>query len=77
MSDLADLRAMRNASAHITSTTQKSLEALAQRILGVPSLNIELYTLLTAPNPQSTSGETVFLSYKNKLVVAAELMAQG
>ncbi len=76
-SDLADMRTMRNASAHITSTTQKALDALAQRILGRPRPNIELYSLLTALDPMSTTGDTIFVSYKNKLVVAAELIAQG
>jgi hypothetical protein len=77
ISDLADIRTMRHASAHITSTTQKGLEALAQRILGVPAPNIELYSLLTAIAPNTTTSETIFLSYRNKLVVAAELIAQG
>jgi hypothetical protein len=76
-SDLSDIRTMRNASAHITSTTQKALDALAQRILGKPWPNIELYSLLTALDPKSTTGDTIFVSYKNKLVVAAELIAQG
>jgi hypothetical protein len=76
-SDLADLRTMRNASAHITSTTQKALEALAQRILKKPSPNIDLYALLTALDPNSSTGDTIFATYKNKLLVAAELMANG
>lgn len=43
MSDLADLRTMRNALAHITSTTQTALEGLALRVLSRPSPNIDLY----------------------------------
>jgi hypothetical protein len=76
-SDLADLRTMRNASAHITSTTQTALESLAMRVLSRPCSGINLYTLLTAIDPRSSVGDTVFLEYKNKLVVAAELIAQG
>lgn len=76
-SELADLRTLRNASAHITSTTQKALDALAQRILNKPSPNIDLYSLLTALDPNSTTGETIFTAYKNKLLIAAELIANG
>ncbi len=76
-SDLSDLRTMRNASAHITSTTQAALESLALRILSRPSAKIDLYSLLTRNDPRSTTGETVFLTYKTKLVVAAELISRG
>ena len=34
--DIGDMRTMRNASAHISSTTQRALEGLAQRILSIP-----------------------------------------
>ncbi len=76
-SELADLRTMRNSSAHLTSTTQTALESLALRILSRPSPNIDLYTLLTTTDPRAAGGATVFLTYKNKLVVAAELIARG
>jgi hypothetical protein len=77
ISDLDDLRAMRNASAHITSTTQAALESLALRVLRRSSIGITLYQVLTAIRPSSTSGETVLLLYKSKLIVAAELIARG
>lgn len=76
-SDLADLRTMRNASAHITSTTQTALESLALRMFAKPSTGIDLYSLLTKGDPRSATGDTVFASCKNKLVVIAELIAQG
>ncbi|HUE70327.1 MAG TPA: hypothetical protein VMP01_05505 [Pirellulaceae bacterium] len=76
-SDLADLRTMRNASAHLTSTTQTSLEGLAQRIFGSPMPNIALYDMLISVDPRSPSGDTIFLTYKTKLIVTAELMANG
>ena len=76
-SDLADLRTMRNASAHISSTTQTALESLALRIFSTPSTKIDLYSLLTRNDPRSTIGETVFLAYKNKLLVIAEMIARG
>jgi hypothetical protein len=76
-SELSDLRTMRNASAHISSTTQTALEALAARIFGQPNAGVSLYQLLTAVDPRAQNNDTVFVSYKNKLVVAAELIAQG
>jgi hypothetical protein len=77
MMDLADIRTMRNASAHITSTTQTALDGLALRVLSHPSPTIDLYTFLTAVDPRSASGGTVFLEYKGRLVTAAELIVQG
>jgi len=76
-SDLADLKTMRNASAHISSTTQTALDTLALRIFGAPRVGISLYQLLTSTDPRSASGETVFLSYKSKLVATAGLIANG
>ena len=76
-SDLADLRTMRNASAHITSTTQTPLESIAMRISGSPMPGVDLYQLLTMIDPKSATSDTVFETYKNKLIVTAELIAQG
>lgn len=76
-SDLDDLRTMRNASAHISSTTQTALEALALRTFSGPRVGISLYDFLTAVDPRSPGGDTVFVSYKNKLIVTAELIARG
>lgn len=76
-SDLNDLRTMRNASAHISSTTQTALDALAVGLLGRPHPGITLYQLLTAVDPRSAAGDTVIAAYKAKLVVTAELIANG
>jgi len=75
--DVADMRTMRNASAHITTSTQRALESLAQRILSVPSPGISLYTLLTRVDPNSTIGDSVFGTYRDKLKAAAQLIATG
>lgn len=75
--DLEDLRTMRNASAHIAASTQTALEALATNLLGQPKPGITLYQLLTTPHPSSSTNETVFSTYKGKLIVTAELIAQG
>jgi hypothetical protein len=76
ISDLADIRTMRNASAHITSTTQTALEGLALRIFGQPKPGIDLYYLLISPDPRTTTGYTVFAVYRDKLLTAAGLIAQ-
>src|SRR5690606_2303094 len=73
--DLADLRTMRNASAHLTSTTQAALESLAQRIFSTPRPGIDLYTMLTSVDPASASGNTVFAERKDLLLIAAKLIA--
>lgn len=77
-SDLDDLRTLRNASAHISATTQKTLEALAARVFGQPRPGITLYEFITAIDPGSgTANEPVFITYRNKLIVTAELIAAG
>lgn len=75
--DLSDLRIMRNASAHITSTTRAAFEALAQRVFSTPRPGIDLYSFLTAIHPGSGAGNTVFVKYREKLVIVAELVANG
>ena len=75
-SDLADLRTIRNASAHITSSTQTALESLAQRIFTIPQPGIDVYDLLLKNDPQNT-GKTVFVTYRDKLFTLAHLIAQG
>lgn len=75
--DLSDLRTMRNASAHITSTTQTALEGLAQRIFSTPRPGIDLYSVLTTADPRSAIGNTVFAEFREKLLVVAGLVANG
>lgn len=75
--DLADLRTMRNASAHLSSTTQRALESLAQRIFGVPHPGITLYAMLTAVDPRSAAGATVFAEARDKLLATAQAVANG
>lgn len=76
-SELQDMRTMRNASAHLTSTTQAALESLALRVFGEPRPGIVLYELLTSIDPRSETGGTIFSEYKIKLEAAADLIAQG
>ena len=76
-SDISDMRTMRNASAHISSTTQAALEALAQRILGSPQPGITLYKLLTSSDPRLATAGTVYSGARDKLLAAATLIANG
>lgn len=75
--DLADIRTMRNASAHITSTTQAALEAFALRLFGAPRPNIDLYGVLTSRDPAGAPGQTILALYRNKLLTGATLIATG
>ncbi len=50
-SDLFDLRTIRNAAAHITSTTTHQLDALGQRKLRRPCLNIGVPAILMPWTP--------------------------
>jgi|SRR5579871_1809033 len=76
-SDLADLKTLRNCSAHIAASTQIALESLALRIFAKPMPGITLYQMLMMNDPRSATGETIFVSYKNKLSLTAQLIAHG
>lgn len=77
VSDLKDMRTIRHACAHVSSTTQKALIGLANRILGAPPSTADVHMLLTALDPRVGGGNTVFSAYRDKLLVAAQLIAQG
>lgn len=71
---LAELRTMRNAAAHVTTTTQTKLDNLALNLLGTPARSIPLYTLLMSSRP---GGLSVFAQYRDELLAAASLIANG
>jgi hypothetical protein len=76
--DLEDSRKMRNWCAHKTSSTQAGLDGLALRIFGSPRLGIDLYTLLMATDPRVASGtQTIFVTYKEKILALAQMIATG
>lgn len=77
LNDIQDLRIMRNASAHITTSTRATLDALAQRLLITTRPGISLYDLLTSQLPSRPAGRTVLAEYRDKLLVTAELIANG
>jgi hypothetical protein len=77
IADLADLKTIRNASAHLSSTTKTPLESLATRILGQPQPGISVYRLLTTVDPRVPGNTTVYAGYRDKLLAAATLIAHG
>jgi hypothetical protein len=76
-SALDDLRTMRNACAHVTSTTQSGLESLAIRLLARPSPGIAVYDLLTATDPKTTGTGTIFQTNRDLLLATAALISIG
>lgn len=77
VADLSDIKIMRNSCAHTDATTQLPLESLRIRIFGQPQQGVTVYQMLTAVDPRSAAGDTVFVTYKNKLLVTAELISNG
>lgn len=77
-SELQDLKTIRNACAHLSSSTRTPLEALSGRIMGQRQPNITVYQLLTAIDPRLPGqGTSVFAGYRDKLIAAATLIANG
>ncbi|TNC08445.1 hypothetical protein FF100_29340 [Methylobacterium terricola] len=75
-SQLSDLKTMRNACAHVSSTTQRALDSLALRIFGSPAPGISVYTIITSVHP-AHNPDTVYLVYRNALLAAATQIANG
>lgn len=76
-SDLSDLRTIRNAAAHLTSTTQKPLDGVGTRMLNRQCNNLKVSDILLALDPNSNVGDTILNTYLNKLDVCAEGIAKG
>jgi|ERR1035438_5610214 hypothetical protein len=60
---LMDLRTIRNAAAHLSSTTSNQLNALSSRLLTNPRNNIGVGELLLSVIPSSNPPETILDSY--------------
>jgi hypothetical protein len=76
--DLADAKTMRKWCAHKTSSTQTALDALALGVFGKPRAGIDLYTLLMTIDHRVRGGtQTVFATYRDKLLAFAHLIATG
>jgi hypothetical protein len=77
VSDLQDLKTIRNALAHLSSTTSVKLDALASRLLGRPVTSMGVSDLIFMIDPTSAGVSTIIDSYLNKLDIVAEGIANG
>ncbi|QJW90499.1 hypothetical protein HNV11_14480 [Spirosoma taeanense] len=72
MTDLFDLKTVRNAAAHLTSTTRQQLDSVGTRRLRRPCVNLNVSDFIFAVDPLSATGDTILTTYLNKLDVGAE-----
>lgn len=75
--DLLDLKTIRNATAHMITTTQAALDSLATRKLQHRKANMTAAAVLLSTNPSSTPPETIFQSYVQMLLTLAGLIADA
>jgi hypothetical protein len=73
-SDLFDLRTIRNAAAHLSTTTSTQLDGVALRRLGKAAIGVSVYDLVTATNP-GTPGQTILQMFLDVLQSGASIIA--
>jgi hypothetical protein len=76
-SDLLDLKTIRNAAAHLASTTNAQLDALATRKLSTPIVGITVAKFVMTADPNSTNGQSILQTYESTLDTAAHLIANA
>jgi len=74
--ELSDLKNIRNAAAHISSTTQTKLDGIASRKLGITVANTTVDQFMMQPHPDDAS-ITILQGYQNILDIAAENIASN
>jgi hypothetical protein len=72
--ELSDLKTIRNAAAHLSSTTRHQLDALSTRVLGRNITNTDVATFMMQLHPLDST-KTVLQYYQNLLDIAAENIA--
>jgi hypothetical protein len=72
--ELSDLKTIRNAAAHLSSTTQHQLDALASRVLGRTTSNSTVAKFILHLHPDDSS-KTILQYYQDILDLAAENIA--
>lgn len=77
MTDLRDLKTIRNAAAHLSSTTTAALDAVASRKLRRQCVNITVSQLIFSADPNSPTGGTVLQTYLNILDISAAGISNG
>ncbi len=75
--ELSELKVIRNACAHTNNSTQIPLRNLAGRIAGRPVTDVTVYSTLTMVDSRPGASGTAFETYKAKLLIAGELIANG
>jgi len=75
--DLFDLKTIRNAAAHLTSSTRQPLDSLGTRKLQRQCNNLKVSDLIFAVDPNSPTSDTILTTYLNKLDISAEGIANG
>jgi hypothetical protein len=73
-SELSDLKTVRNAAAHLSSTTRHQLDALSTRVLSRNMTNTDVATFMMQLHPLDST-KTVLQYYQNLLDIAAESIA--
>ncbi len=74
-SDLFDLKTVRNALAHLSSTTSRALDSLATRRLGISVSNILPIDFLLSNDPAAAAPTTILSSYVSLLDATANNIA--
>ncbi len=69
--DMSDLRTIRNAVAHISTTTQRGIDAVASRKLERPISNIGVAEFITSISPEDPT-KTILQTYQLVLDITAE-----
>lgn len=77
LSDLKDLKNIRNAAAHLSSTTTAALDAIASRKLRRTVANISVSELMFSLDPTPPATSTIFDTYLSLFDIAAEGIAYG
>ncbi len=76
-SDLFDLKTIRNAAAHLSSTTTESLDRMSTGKLHRPCSGMTVYNLILAPDPGLGAGSTILQTYLSTLDAAAHKIAHA
>lgn len=72
--ELSDLKTVRNAAAHLSSTTRHQLDALSTRVLSRNITNTDVATFMMQLHPLDST-KTILQYYQNLLDIAAENIA--
>lgn len=75
--DFLNLKTIRNAAAHMTSSTGGKLDVLASNIMRSPQVGIRPASLLLWIDPLPPTPNTVFYNYIQLLDTSAELITNG